>query len=66
VRDSGCGIPAENLVRLSEPFFTTKLGGVGLGLCISRKIIQAHGGTLNITSRMNEGATVEIVLPAQE
>jgi two-component system cell cycle sensor histidine kinase/response regulator CckA len=65
VADSGCGIPQETLERMSEPFFTTKLGGIGLGLSICRKITQAHGGSINIKSKENEGTIVEIVLPAQ-
>ncbi|RJP15293.1 MAG: PAS domain S-box protein [Candidatus Abyssobacteria bacterium SURF_5] len=65
IADSGIGIREENLARLSEPFFTTKLGGIGLGLSICRKILQAHNGTLNITSKEHQGTTVEIVLPAQ-
>jgi two-component system cell cycle sensor histidine kinase/response regulator CckA len=65
IADSGCGIPQEALERMSEPFFTTKLGGIGLGLSICRKITQAHRGSINIKSKENEGTIVEIVVPAQ-
>ncbi len=64
--DTGCGIPEEDLHRLFEPFFTTKdVGnGTGLGLSISYGIIQRHGGTVEVASRVNEGSTFLITLPA--
>jgi PAS domain S-box-containing protein len=61
--DQGHGIPAEYLPRLGEPFFTTKEKGTGLGLMISHKIIEDHGGKMWITSEVNRGTTVEILLP---
>jgi signal transduction histidine kinase len=64
VSDSGCGIDAENLERVQEPFFTTKAQGTGLGVPICKKIVEAHSGSLTITSKVNEGTTVEIMLPA--
>jgi PAS domain S-box-containing protein len=63
VRDSGPGIPPEQLQLIQEPFFTTKLHGTGLGLAICRKLIEAHGGRLTISSKVNEGTSVEMVLP---
>lgn len=64
VSDTGCGMDAETLARVHEPFFTTKVQGTGLGIPICRKIIEAHGGSLQVQSRVNEGTTVEIILPA--
>ncbi|MFW5698484.1 MAG: ATP-binding protein, partial [Planctomycetota bacterium] len=66
VRDQGCGIPAENLPHLTDPFFTTRQseGGTGLGLAISERIITSYGGRLTITSNPGAGTTVRIVLPA--
>lgn len=61
--DSGSGISPENLKRIYEPFYTTKENGTGLGLLISQKIIQDHGGALNITSEIGKGTTAEVVLP---
>ncbi len=63
--DNGCGIPEELLPRLGEPFYTTKEKGTGLGLMVSYKIIRDHGGTINISSKVNEGTTVEITLPCR-
>jgi PAS domain S-box-containing protein len=63
VRDSGTGIPTENLGRLFEPFFTTKANGTGLGLSITRRIVQEHRGLINVDSLPGEGATFSILLP---
>jgi two-component system, NtrC family, sensor kinase len=65
VRDTGCGIPPENLERIFEPFFTTKPAGegTGLGLSISHGIIRALGGELSVESTVGEGTTFRILLP---
>lgn len=61
--DTGKGIDAESLPRIFEPFYTTKPDGTGLGLAITRKIIEGHGGTLQIESLVGMGTTVLIRLP---
>ena len=65
VTDTGNGIAPEDLSKVLEPFFTTKAAGkgTGLGLAICRRIIQAHAGTLTLTSTLGVGTTVQIVLP---
>ena len=63
-RDSGKGIEADSLHRIFEPFYTTKTDGTGLGLAITRKIIEGHGGTLQVESVPGQGTTVLIRLPA--
>ena len=62
--DSGPGIAADTLARVFEPFFTTKPDGTGLGLAITRKIIEAHNGTLEMESELGTGTTVIVRLPS--
>jgi signal transduction histidine kinase len=66
VKDAGVGIPEELLSRVIEPFFTTKPPGegIGLGLSLAHRFIEAHGGTLNIESQLGRGTTVRMWLPA--
>jgi signal transduction histidine kinase len=63
VRDSGAGLDPKNVDRIFEAFFTTKPGGMGLGLSISRTIVEAHGGTLWATQNEDKGATIQFTLP---
>jgi PAS domain S-box-containing protein len=65
-RDTGVGIAAENIERLFEPFFSTRAGGMGMGLYVCRKFVQAHGGTIEVDSRPGEGTTFAVWLPAGE
>jgi signal transduction histidine kinase len=71
VIDQGEGIPKENLGRILTPYFTTKnrgdeTRGFGLGLAICRKIVNLHGGQLNISSQVRKGTTVQFDLPARQ
>ncbi|MBI4871633.1 MAG: HAMP domain-containing protein [Candidatus Riflebacteria bacterium] len=65
VADTGCGIEEANLSRIFDPFFTTKDPGegTGLGLAISHRIVEQHGGTIHIDSRVGKGTRVSIELP---
>lgn len=65
IRDSGVGIDSKNLDQLFNPFFTTKPHGMGMGLPISRSIIESHGGRLWAASNPSCGATFQFTLPAQ-
>lgn len=65
VRDSGVGIPSDNLEAVFRPFFTTKTRGTGLGLSLCQRIIGEHGGTLRVESEASQGARFIIQLPLQ-
>jgi PAS domain S-box-containing protein len=66
VRDTGEGIPDELIGQIFEPFFSTKTGkGTGLGLWVSQSIVQNHGGTMRVRSRVGRGTTFMITLPVQ-
>ncbi len=64
--DNGSGIDPEDLQRIFEPFYTTKPDGTGLGLAVTRKIIEGHGGRLDIESEADRGTTVMVLLPLNE
>jgi two-component system sensor histidine kinase HydH len=64
VRDNGCGIDAEDLPRVFDPYYTTKNDGTGLGLALSLKIVEEHGGRLTMTSNVGEYAEARIELPS--
>jgi signal transduction histidine kinase len=63
VRDAGPGFAPQYLERLFEAFYTTKPEGMGLGLAISRRIIEAHGGRLWATANVPHGAVVQFTVP---
>jgi PAS domain S-box-containing protein len=65
VSDTGGGIPADMMDRLFEPFVTTKPNGMGIGLSISRSIVDAHGGRLWATPNPKRGATFHLRLPTR-
>ncbi|HAS52098.1 MAG TPA: hypothetical protein DCS21_10305 [Gammaproteobacteria bacterium] len=65
VQDSGTGLTSEALRQASQPFFTTKAEGLGLGLSISRAIAEQHGGELTLTNAADGGALAELTLPLQ-
>jgi signal transduction histidine kinase len=64
-RDSGAGIPTNDLKSLFIPFFTTKEKGTGLGLPISQRIIENHGGTIEVRSKLGAGSTFTVLLPVE-
>lgn len=64
IADDGVGIAEENVSRLFDPYFTTKSDGTGLGLALSAKIIEEHGGTIAISSNLGHGTEVRLRLPA--
>ncbi|UOF90473.1 ATP-binding protein [Fodinisporobacter ferrooxydans] len=62
--DQGCGISKDRLKKLGEPFYTTKEKGVGLGLMVTYKIIEAHNGKVAVSSEVGIGTTVDVILPS--
>jgi PAS domain S-box-containing protein len=64
IEDRGVGIPEANLSKIFDPYFTTKPHGNGLGLATSYSIVRHHGGSMSVRSRLGEGTTVHVYLPA--
>jgi len=62
-RDTGSGIESATLEKVFDPFFTTKINGTGLGLAVTKRIIEGHGGQLIVTSETGAGTTVMVSLP---
>jgi signal transduction histidine kinase len=63
IEDTGTGIPQEQFARLFQSFFTTKPGGMGIGLAMCRSIIEAHGGSIDATNLPDGGARFRVTLP---
>ena len=63
VTDTGCGIDSKNLGRVFDPYFTTKPEGTGLGMAMSAKIVEEHGGTINLHSTKEKGTSVTVEIP---
>ncbi len=67
VTDNGCGMDEETASKLFVSFFSTKgAQGTGLGLLVTRKLVEEHGGGIDVTSRLNEGTTFHVWLPVRE
>ncbi len=63
ISDTGIGIPEENMKKLFEPLFTTRARGIGLGLSLTRSMVEANGGKIGVKSTKGEGTTFKVVLP---
>ena len=63
IKDNGCGMSKETIDNLFTPFYSKKKSGSGLGLCLSKEIIEKHGGSIKYTSKLNEWTCVKIILP---
>ncbi|KAB2334490.1 PAS domain S-box protein [Cytobacillus depressus] len=64
--DQGCGISEDRIKSIGEPFYSTKEKGTGLGLMISHKIVEEHGGSLSLESTINKGTIVDVILPIEK
>jgi signal transduction histidine kinase len=63
VKDEGCGIVAENIGRIGDPFYTTKSDGTGLGLMVTNQIIEEHDGSIAFDSEVGKGTAVKVTIP---
>ena len=63
INDTGAGMTEETISKMFDPYFTTKNTGTGLGLAVVQKVIEAHGGTIEVTSKENNGTQFTILLP---
>lgn len=66
VKDTGVGISPENMKKLFEPLFTTKAKGIGLGLAVSQKLVEANGGRIEVQSEAGKGSTFTVYLPVKQ
>jgi signal transduction histidine kinase len=66
IHDTGKGIPEEDIIKIFDPFFSTKTQGVGLGLTICYGIIVSHGGTIEVESKSKIGSTFTVSLPIEQ
>jgi PAS domain S-box-containing protein len=64
VSDTGRGMTEEQISRIFDPYFTTKLGGRGLGLAVVHGVVRTHGGMINVVSATNQGTKFQILLPS--
>ncbi|MBN1900250.1 PAS domain S-box protein [Candidatus Sumerlaeota bacterium] len=63
IKDTGCGISDDNMKKIFEPLFTTKRGGIGLGLSITKNLVEANGGKIEIQSKEGQGSAFTLVFP---
>ena len=66
VSDTGGGIPKDDLIKIFDPYYTTKSSGTGLGLAIAHNIVEAMGGTITVTSQAGKGTIFRLVIPVKE
>jgi signal transduction histidine kinase len=66
IEDNGRGIPEDKLAEIFKPYYTTKKDGSGIGLPIARRIIEAHGGRIEVQSRVGAGTRFAVYLPVAE
>jgi signal transduction histidine kinase len=66
ISDTGHGIAEEDLDRIFEPLFSTKVKGIGLGLSIVETLVEGHGGSVEVESELGKGSTFTVRLPVEE
>ena len=63
IKDTGKGIPEGDIIKIFDPFFTSKPSGIGLGLATSYSVVVSHGGTIEVSSEVSKGTTFTVTLP---
>jgi signal transduction histidine kinase len=66
ISDKGEGVPQENLSKIFEPFFSTKEAGLGLGLPLTRRVIEEHGGRVDFKSEPGKGSEMTFTIPLKK
>ncbi|MCK4575553.1 ATP-binding protein, partial [candidate division WOR-3 bacterium] len=66
ITDTGVGISAQDMKKIFEPLFTTKERGIGLGLVVSKNLVEVNGGTIEFKSEEGKGSTFTVILPTKE
>jgi signal transduction histidine kinase len=66
ISDKGEGVPQENLPKIFEPFFSTKEAGLGLGLPLTRRVIEEHGGRVDFKSEPGKGSEMTFTIPLKK
>jgi signal transduction histidine kinase len=66
ISDTGTGLSEETIKKLWTPLFTTKAKGMGFGLAISKRLIEAHGGSVSVKSELGKGTTFTIIIPIKQ
>jgi signal transduction histidine kinase len=66
ITDNGEGVPADKMGRIFEPFFSSKEYGLGLGLPMTKKVIEEHGGRVEFRSTYGEGTEVQLIIPVSQ
>ena len=64
--DTGCGIPKKDMEKIFEPLYTTKARGIGLGLSVSKNLVEANNGSIKAESTKGKGSTITVILPTKE
>ena len=66
ITDTGCGISKENMEKIFKPLFTTRARGIGLGLAVSKNLVEVNGGSIEVESEEGKGSTFTVALPIRE
>jgi signal transduction histidine kinase len=66
ITDIGCGIPEQNMKKLFEPLYSARARGIGLGLSVSKNLVETNKGSIKVESSEGKGSTFTVILPTKE